>query len=185
MPRTPLQFQQMKDERKLSILESALPLFAIHGKDVSIDMICLKAKCSHGLAYHYFKNSEQIYNERLTSETYKNLFNELTNVDLSTDAYSQIGKLVKKLVGLTSESKMIVAFALIIISQEDKKSLYSLFTKLVAQGQKEGTVTGGNPTDIVSACFLLQKGLYQTILNQKHPTSRVPSLDNILQIFER
>lgn len=185
MPRTPLQFQQMKDERKLSILESALPLFAIHGKDVSIDMICQKAKCSHGLAYHYFKNSDQIYNELLTSNTYKDLFNGLITLDTSLDVYSQIERLVKKLVGLASESKTVVSFALIIVSQEDKKSLYSLFTKIVAQGQKEGTVTGGNPSDIVSTFFFFLKGMYQEILNQKHPTSRVPSIDNILQIFER
>ena len=77
----------MKDERKLSILESALPLFAIHGKDISIDMICQKAKCSHGLAYHYFKNVDQIYNELLSSETYKSLYSSLDIFDLTKDVF--------------------------------------------------------------------------------------------------
>ena len=93
MPRTPLQFQQMKDERKLSILESALPLFATNGKDsVSIDMICQKAKCSHGLAYHYFKNSEQIYSELLSSSTYKDLFSKLNVFDLSKEDMDILNK---------------------------------------------------------------------------------------------
>ena len=157
MPRTPLQFQQMKDERKLSFLESALPLFAVHGKDISMDLICQKAKCSHGLAYHYFKNTEQIYNELLTSETYKDLLNKLSNVDVSTNAYAQIENKVRILLSLVNESKALVSFALIIISQEDKKSFFITFSKLVAQGQKEGTVTGGNPSDIVSTFFLLLK----------------------------
>ena len=186
MPRTQLQFQQMKDERKLSILESSLPLFAIHTVDtVSIDMICQKAKCSHGLAYHYFKNVEQIYDELLKSKTYKNLFSSLNVIDLNKEAYPQIEELVKKLISIIKQSKTEVAFALIIVNDESKKSLYSSFVKLVDAGQKEGSVTAGKPEDIVSTFYLLIKGLYQTILNQKHPAIRVPSIDNILKIFKR
>ena len=77
----------MKDERKLSILESALPLFAIYGKnDVSIDMICNKAKCSHGLVYHYFKNVEQnaivlrVYAKFIMMLVYLLLFLNLFNI---------------------------------------------------------------------------------------------------------
>ena len=185
MPRTPLQFQQMKDERKLSILESALPLFAIHGKDISIDMICQKAKCSHGLAYHYFKNVDQIYNELLSSETYKNLYSLLDNFDLDKDVFSQIVETVKKLLSIVKEPRIAVSFAKIIISDESKNSFYSHFVKLVGQGQKEGVVTGGNPTDIVGTFIFTLKGLYLTLLNEKHPNIKVPSIDNILKIFIR
>ena len=185
MPRTPLQFQQMKDERKLSILESALPLFAVHGTNIPIDMICQKAKCSHGLAYHYFKNVDQIYSELLRSETYKNLFSDLNNFSLEKEAYPQIVEVVKKFLNIVNESKTVISFALIIASDTDKKSFATNLAKLVANGQKEGTVTGGNPSDIVGTFILLIKGLYQTLLNQKHPDIKVPSIDNILQIFER
>lgn len=186
MPRTPLQFQQMKDERKLSILESALPLFAINGKDgVSIDMICQKAKCSHGLAYHYFKNSDQIYSELLSSNTYKNLFSNLNLFDLSKDSYFQLVALTNKLVELVNESKTILAFGLVILSSEDKGSLRSNVTKLISQGQKEGTITGGTPSDITNTLFLFFKGLLLSRLNEKHPSDKVPSVDNIVKIFKR
>ena len=186
MPRTPLQFKQMKDERKLSILESALPLFAIHGKDgVSIDMICQKAKCSHGLVYHYFKNVLQVYDELLKSETYEALNTSLSEIDSSKEAYPQIVNKVDKLLSIIDESNILISFSLIIISDESKKSFYSSFAKLVTQGQKEKTVTGGKPEDIVQTFFLLLKGLYQSLLNQKHPNVRVPSIDNILNIFRR
>ena len=185
MPRTPLQFQQMKDERKLSILESALPLFAIHGKDTTIDMICQKAKCSHGLAYHYFKNVDQIYNELLSSETYKTVLNRLNVFDENFDTYSQISSVSKTLVDFVKEPRFVVAFAQIIISDESKNSFYSRFVKLVTQGQKEGCVTGGNSTDIVGTFFNTLKGLYLTVLNQKHPEIKVPSIDNILRIILR
>lgn len=186
MPRTPLQFQQMKDERKLSILESALPLFAIYGKnDVSIDMICQKAKCSHGLAYHYFKNVDQIYNELLSSETYKSLLKSLDSFNNEKDIYSQIVELTDKLLKLTKESRFAIAFALILISDSSKKSFYSNVVKLISDGQKEGLITGGKPVDIVDTYFLVFKGLYQSILNQKHSEIRVPSIDNILKIVRR
>lgn len=185
MPRTPLQFQQMKDERKLSILESALFLFAVHGKTISIDMICQKAKCSHGLAYHYFKNVDQIYDELLSSETYKNLYSFLDVFNFSNEAFPQVVEAVKKLVNIVKEPRITVAFAKIIISDETKNSFYSHFVKLVSQGQKEGTVTGGNSSDIVGSFFYLIKGLYLTILNEKHPNIKVPSIDNILNIFIR
>ena len=186
MPRTPLQFKQMKDERKLSLLESALPLFAIHGKDgVSIDMICQKAKCSHGLVYHYFKNVSQVFDELLKSQTYQVLNDDLCNINPNDDAYTQIVSKVEKLLQVVDESNIIISFALIIISDESKKSFYSVFSKLVLQGQKEKTITGGKPEDIVSVFFLSLKGLYQSLLNQKHPNVRVPSIDNILNIFKR
>lgn len=185
MPRTPLQFKQMKDERKLSILECSLPLFAIHGvSNVSIDMICNKAKCSHGLVYHYFKNVEQIYRELLASETYLNLLKEF-EINLEDEAYPQIEKIVYKFLSLINEGKEIISFALILISNEERKSFYSSFVKLVGNGQKEKTITGGKPEDIVSTFFFTLKGIYQTKLNQKHSNVRVPSIDNVLNIFRR
>ena len=72
MPRTKEQFTEMKDERKSSILKAALPLFSIN-KKVSIDAICEKAKCSHGIIYHYYRNSDQVLQTLLKSELYLEL----------------------------------------------------------------------------------------------------------------
>lgn len=186
MPRTPIQFQQMKDERKLSILESALFLFASHGKNsVTIDMVCQKAKCSHGLVYHYFKNVDQIYFELLKSETFRNVNSKIDIVDLDKDSYPQIRNIINNLVKIIKETKTEIAFALIILESTDKKSFYSKLTNVIEKGQNEKTITGGNPTDIASTFIYFIKGLYLTYLNQKHPANKVPSIDNIMQIFER
>ena len=185
MPRTPIQFQQMKDERKLSILESALPLFAIYGSnDVSIDMICQKAKCSHGLFYHYFKNCEQIYKELLTSDSYKNIKNELLNLDENANEFSQVLSIAKKLLNIIKEPRFTVCFANIIISEADKNSLYYKLTKLVESGQKKRLITGGKPVDIVETFLFTIKGIYFSLLTKKHSDIRVPSIDNILNIFK-
>ena len=78
MPRTREQFSEMKDERRNSILKAALPLFSLSQK-VSIDAICEKAKCSHGIVYHYFRNTDQILEKLLKSSTYVELQDKLFN----------------------------------------------------------------------------------------------------------
>ena len=76
MPRTREQFSEMKENRRSSIMNAALPLFSINEK-VSIDMICEKAKCSHGIFYHYFTNVNQIYDRLLKSELNLELKNKI------------------------------------------------------------------------------------------------------------
>ena len=78
MPRTREQFSEMKDERKASILKAALPLFSL-GEKVSIDAICEKAKCSHGIIYHYYRNTNQILDVLLKQPLYTELKNALFN----------------------------------------------------------------------------------------------------------
>ena len=186
MPRTPIQYQLMKDERKLSILESALPLFAVHGKDsVSIDMICKRALCSHGLFYHYFKNSEQIYNELLKSDNYISIYDNLVSFDDNKDAFSQLVETSKKLLSYVSGDKTVLSFLLLVISDTNRKSFSEGITKLISRGQKEGSVTGGHPSDIASVYIIFFNGLLLTYLNEKHPVIKMPSIDNVIQIFER
>ena len=183
MPRTALQFKRMKDERKLSILEAALPLFSLDKNKVSVDLISQKAKCSHGLVYHYFKNTDEIYNELLTSETYISLREKLFIDDKGRYAYEVITEITRNLYDLDSIQDM--AFANLIISESGKKSLLDKLSLLVARGQKEGEVTGGNPKDIVLCAFYLLKGVYLSYLTQKKPDVDKPAFDNVMKIFKK
>lgn len=183
MPRTALQFKRMKDERKLSILEASLPLFSLDKDKVSVDLISQKAKCSHGLVYHYFKNTDEIYEELLTSETYISLKEKLFIDDKGRYAYEVIKETMKILYDLDSLVDM--AFANIIISEVDKKSLLERLALLVARGQKEGEVTGGNPKDIVLCAFYLLKGIYLSYLTQKKPIVIKPSFDNVMKVIKK
>jgi AcrR family transcriptional regulator len=64
MPKTPEQNQQIKDERRANILNTALRLFALYGYDsIVINDITREANCSHGLFYHYFKNKVDLFLE--------------------------------------------------------------------------------------------------------------------------
>ena len=183
MPRTPLQFQQMKDERKLSILEAALPLFSIHGEKVTIDMVSTAAKCSHGLVYHYFKNVDEIFEELLHSETYISLKEKLFIDDTGRYAYEVIKEIMEVLHGLTSYEDM--CFANIILSLEGKKSLFDKVTSLVARGQKEGEVTGGDPREITMCAFMLYKGIFLCHITNKKFKYKNPTFDNVMKIFKK
>ncbi len=60
-PKTKEQFEQMRQNRKAAIEESAMQLFAEQGfNSVSISRIAQKAGVSKGLLYNYFDNKEAL-----------------------------------------------------------------------------------------------------------------------------
>ena len=62
MPKKKEQIDSLKLERKNEIALCGLKVFCEKGYDSStIDDIAKKAKCSHGLFYHYFKNKQEIF----------------------------------------------------------------------------------------------------------------------------
>ena len=62
MTKNRTQFDKQKEVRKQKIVECALKVFCEKGYDGStINDIVKKAKCSHGLFYHYFENKKAIF----------------------------------------------------------------------------------------------------------------------------
>jgi AcrR family transcriptional regulator len=60
-PRTQLQFEEMRESRRLQIMEVALKLFALEGYGhTSISKLAAEAGISKGLMYNYFKNKEAL-----------------------------------------------------------------------------------------------------------------------------
>ena len=183
MPRTREQFSEMKDERKSSILSAALPLFATSEK-VSIDAICEKAKCSHGIVYHYFKNTAQIFETLLKSSTFVELKQKLFNFD-GGSTYEKIEKVVSILLDVSPKGIDVVSYLNLLIKERGKDSLYALFTKLIRDGQLAGAVIGGEPTELADSIFLLLKGIYLSLLLEKHPDIKVPSSETVLQLLRK
>ena len=183
MPRTREQFSEMKDERRSSILAAALPLFATSEK-VSIDAICEKAKCSHGIVYHYFKNTQQILDTLLKSSTYVELKQKLFQFD-GGSSYEKVQQIVSVLLDVSPKRIDIVSYLNLLIKEQSKDSLYVLFTKLVKDGQLSGTIIGGEPSELTDSIFLLLKGLYLSFLLEKHPVAKVPSSETVLQLLRK
>lgn len=62
MPRTPKQNQIIRDKRKAKITAKGIELISKKGlSEVVIDDIAKEVGCSHGLFYHYFKKTEDLY----------------------------------------------------------------------------------------------------------------------------
>lgn len=183
MPRTPIQFQNMKDERRLSILKNALPLFALYQDKVSIDMICSKTKCSHGLIYHYYKNVDAIYDELLNTEYYKQLFEKLTKNDIHINAFEQI----KEIIEILYDAKTIedISYMNIIISNDGKNSFLNNMSSLLKRGQKEGDIINGNVNDISYCLIFIFKGIYLSFLVNKKAKIIKPNIENIFELFRK
>jgi AcrR family transcriptional regulator len=61
MPRTPKQFEKIREEKRKHIMDVALELFANEGyHSTSISMIAKKAGISKGLMYNYFDSKEDL-----------------------------------------------------------------------------------------------------------------------------
>ena len=183
MPRTREQFSEMKDERRNSILNAALPLFSLN-KKVSIDAICERAKCSHGIVYHYFRNTDQILEKLLKSPTYVELNNKLFNPN-DGSSYEKIEEILSVLLDVSPSKFETVCYLNMIIKNNEKHSLRSVLTKLIKDGQTAGTIIGGEPTQLVDSVFLLLKGLYLTFLLEKHPDIKVPSVETVMQLLRK
>lgn len=64
MPKTEEQLSQIKQARKREIAICGLKVFCEKGyEQTTVDDIMKKAKCSHGLFYHYFKSKKEIFDE--------------------------------------------------------------------------------------------------------------------------
>ena len=182
MPRTREQFSEMKEERRTAILNAALPLFSL-GKKVTIDMIAEKAKCSHGIVYHYYKNTDQVLEKLLKSPTYVELRQNLFNTEGSN--YEKIEQIISLLLDVSKEKFKNVCYFNMIIRENDKTSLRFLLTKLIRDGQTANTIIGGDPNQLVDAVFLMLKGTYLTFLIEKHPDIKVPSCETVMQLLRK
>ena len=186
MPRSSLQFKAMKEERQLQILEAALPLFALYGvKNVSVDAIATKAKCSHGLIYHYYKNSQEVFDTLLKSENYKlvseNLLKnrkEMTDYDAFKDIISTIWDFLYK-------DNDILSFLLIVINEEDPKSIFATLKNLIRRCQNQGLINGGEPEQLTEAFLNEVRGIiYPRLLDKKY-NKPIPDLEIANELFRK
>ena len=182
MPRTREQFAAMKNERMTAILSTALPLFSL-GQKVTVDLITDKAKCSHGIFYHYFKNTDEILDALLKSSTYVELRKSLFSAEGSN--YEKIEQILSIMLDVSKEKFEKVCYLNLIIKEREKTSLYVLLTKLIKEGQTAGSIIGGGPSQLVDSVFLLLKGLYLTFLLEKRPDIKAPSVETVMQLLRK
>lgn len=184
MPRTNDINKQIKDERKQSILSAALPLFALYGDKVSVDMICEKAKCSHGLLYHYFRDANNVLFNIKKQSSFVELKNELLNTVDNGSPIDSIYQILQHTNSAILKSKTdTFSMLYLIINDDDKSSYKSTLVELVKKGQSAGQVVAGKPVDIVNVYINQNNGVLLKKLLQKSYKIEVIPVDNLMQIF--
>lgn len=95
MPKTKKQYDKIKEKRKKQLLKSALVVFCDNGyAATTVDDIVKKAKCSHGLFYHYFNGKKDVY--------------EAVLLDIDQSLSSTISKRVKDQAEYKEKLKLII-----------------------------------------------------------------------------
>ena len=198
MPKSKEQFEQIRNERINMILESALYLFATKGYDaVNLDEVTKQSNCSHGLLYHYFKGKDDLYLATINEIVIPYMREITKDINFNQKAkfaiHDILEAILKKIKAVDDRNALIIYLFLNIHLQKNlfgkaKNERMITFLKvleLVERGQKEGDITGGDPKDIAFCFVNLLKGIYLQYLTQKHPSAYVPSVDNIMQIFNK
>lgn len=184
MPRTKEQFSSMKDERRESIVKASLRLFALRGTKVSIDAISEQAKCSHGIVYHYFKNTDEIYKYLQKTPTFLDLISKFESPKPGS-SYEKIEDIISVFLDIRKDDVDGICYRLILLRDESKNSPFVKLCSLIKDGQNALSIIGGEPTEIVNCLFTLFKGIYLPVILEKHPNVQVPSVEMVMQLIRK
>ena len=198
MPRNKEANQKVKDERRDQILRSALSLFATKGLAATkITDIAQKTGMSQGLIYHYYKSKEEIFTWLIGSAMQK--MNEAA-LNLEKLPVSAKEKIIIAIEGLLKGFEqnadtanyyfLITQTALsdaypevakeIIRTQNDVK--YEVITRILKQGQTDGTIKNHDAKEMATLFFSSINGL---ALNKAiyGPRFKMPDSNILLSMF--
>ena len=198
MPRSKIQNEKVKDERREQILSGALSLFASKGLSATrISDISAKTGMSQGLVYHYFPSKEAIF-VKLISDALEKMNEAAMNLEqMEIPAEMKVRLVVKGLLeGLihspatsdyyflmtqTALSESFPAEARELIRRENDVK-YQIMTRIFGQGQVEGTVKKTPARELATILFSLANGL---ALNKAYYREHfiLPDLKPVLGIF--
>lgn len=185
MPRLASQNKEIKEERRQSIINASLIAFALYGKDnVTVEIVSKTAKCSHGLFYHYFKDVDTLYESIIASKK----LNEIKEKILHTDrvySFQKLEDITTNILAMLSYDKNMIPAVAVLLDDTSKDSLFYRLCYLVENGQKEGDVTGGNASDIVTTFTYIFKGYCFSYLTHKRNKPLLPDRDIVLELFRR
>ena len=175
MPRNKEANLKIKDDRRTQILSAALSLFATKGLAATrITDISSKTGMSQGLIYHYYKSKEEIF-IRLIGSAMAKMNEAAINLEkLPVTAKEKIILAIDGLMKGFEENEntvnyyfLITQTALsdsfpeeakeIISSQNDVK--YEIISRILSQGQKDGTVKNYDVSEMTTIFFSSINGL--------------------------
>ena len=189
MGRNQEQNEKAKKSRREKILSAALELYSTKGLSATkVSDIAQRASMAQGLLYHYFSSKEQIYVEivatafeRLNGACHGLENNEwppdekisqaletlIESIDKSPDAarYHVLFTQAQLSEAVPTEAKAII---------KEKSSIpYKVLSRIMAAGQKLGSIRAGSPDELATIFWTTIKGL--AFHKAVHGTSPLPS----------
>lgn len=194
MPRTKEAFQEMRDERKDKILQTAAEVFVRKGlANTKINDLAEAAGMSQGLLYRYFGSREDVFIaliEQIAQET----------INLTQEALSQPVTPWEQLRWLTDQLLLNLrqpnlrhlaeqASALPGPGSERmhemEKALFKTVHQLIVAGQAEGKVVQRNPDQLAMLYFSCLQGLSVTIdMFGESMQSHFPDAEALLNLLK-
>ncbi len=114
MPKTQEQNDELKEQRKQNIVLAALIVFCEKGYDgTTVDDITKKAKCSHGLFYHYFDSKKAVFDA------------VIENAENESD--QKIDKILKENISYVDKLKKILIHLFENLKEDELKAYYFFF----------------------------------------------------------
>ena len=175
MPRNKEANQKVKNERRDQILSAALRLFATKGLSATkITDIALMSGMSQGLIYHYYKSKEEIFTWLIGSAMAKMNEAALNLEKLPVSAKEKIIIAIEGLLKGFNENAdtanyyfLITQTALSDAYPEDAKEIirtqndvkYGVITRILKQGQIDGTIKTHDANEMATLFFSSINGL--------------------------
>lgn len=181
--------ERMRKEKKALILKEALRCFTKKGLSATkIKDIAEGVGMAQGLLYNYFTSKEEIYVELISDALDK--MNEATDIlsAMSLPAGEKLSRCIRQIIRTIDDSDEFNQTSRLIIQAantsgipKEAKALiaakrnhpYEVIAKIIAAGQKEGTVTDGDPDQLAILFWTSLNGLALYKASREDPALRI------------
>ncbi|MBQ3115757.1 MAG: TetR/AcrR family transcriptional regulator [Clostridia bacterium] len=204
MPKCDQALIKIKDARREEIVVSALKVFCEKGYNgATINDIVKKAKCSHGLFYHYFENKKAIFDAVIETRG-KNMADYLDEIIANSDNYvEKLKKLTEYTFANMKKDEIFAYRYYFFLSNVFRKAesgelppknckkvpphvrMFSFFDEGVKAGDFKDDVDSSEYARLYNC--IIQGATLNFILCPKEfkPSFQFPQIDTILNIFKK
>ncbi len=152
MPKTQQQCKQLRDDMRNRILKMSSLYFARNGfADTKISDLAKHIGIGQGTLYLYFKSKEELFDAIRSSADNREEISQIRLLDcLPISAGEKIGKISEAICRYMAEDDnycvKITLQTQLLLEKENmyEDDLYKELAKIIRQGQKEGSVIGGD-----------------------------------------
>lgn len=196
MPRTAAVYRQIKDARRVTILDAARKVFARNGLAATrIGDIAAEAGVSQGLLYHYFPDKDALFTEIVAAALRETAALTAGARRSPGSAWQRLHRLCEEMLAGVLEYPeyplvILQAFTSRAVPEEARAAVdeygqqtFRDMVALIREGQAEGRVVAGDPVELAIAFTSCIQGVALSRLQARTPDARLPGAETILRLL--